>query len=153
MIDPGTQGLADRTRRHRLRPRNRLTRGGHALLDDLPHDTLLLAKDVLCAEPLTQDLRLRRPLGVESDANGGRANHRIWSKSAEPVPRHGRPASTRPAPGDATIAQLLPIPCPGPGALVELSLGRGYNARFEAPIAQLDRVPGFEPEGWGFESL
>ncbi len=28
-----------------------------------------------------------------------------------------------------------------------------YNARLHAPVAQLDRVPGFEPGGREFESL
>ena len=29
----------------------------------------------------------------------------------------------------------------------------GYNASYTAPVAQLDRVGGFEPLGRGFESL
>src|SRR4051812_26425884 len=42
----------------------------------------------------------------------------------------------------------------GPGAfLLVAPRRRTYADGCYAPVAQLDRAPGFEPGGWGFESL
>ena len=59
--------------------------------------------------------------------------------------------------GAATPELPAPSPTPHPGRGITPFAASGILAAFDsqstAPVAQLDRVPGFEPGGRGFESL